>query len=256
MDKREISVIRKDSVERQWSLRKGKKVMRRLVLFACAGGPEQVPVSGGAAHQDHHLLPPTTPTQPTARDPPRLSLPTPPPTFSSSILPPPQPPDIEEGILQYRPGGFHPVRLFEIYNSFYLVLRKLGYGRYSTVWLVRDIRRPLEQHAYYAMKVLSAECHSSKHAIYEREILRRFGRADRSHPGYAHVSHLLDDFEHRGPNGTHVCLIFELMGETLGSFAGWYGGMVDDDVMRAMTRQLLWAVKFAHDNGVIHTGVS
>ena len=44
----------------------------------------------------------------------------------------------EEGLARYRPGGFHPVHLGEIYNNKYLVLRKLGYGSFSTVWLVQD----------------------------------------------------------------------------------------------------------------------
>lgn len=46
--------------------------------------------------------------------------------------------DQEEGIAKYRPGGFHPVRFGEVYGSKYEVLRKLGYGQYSTVWLVRN----------------------------------------------------------------------------------------------------------------------
>lgn len=45
---------------------------------------------------------------------------------------------IDEGKLRYHKGGFHPVRLGEIYSTKYKVIRKLGYGRYSTVWLVRN----------------------------------------------------------------------------------------------------------------------
>jgi hypothetical protein len=37
------------------------------------------------------------------------------------------------------PGGFHRVSLSDTFNSGrYAVLRKLGYGLYSTVWLARD----------------------------------------------------------------------------------------------------------------------
>lgn len=46
--------------------------------------------------------------------------------------------DREEGIARYYSGGFHPVRIGEMYGSKYQVLRKLGYGQYSTVWLVRN----------------------------------------------------------------------------------------------------------------------
>jgi hypothetical protein len=38
----------------------------------------------------------------------------------------------------YRFGGFHPVELGDVFNARYRVLRKLGYGRYSTVWLAED----------------------------------------------------------------------------------------------------------------------
>lgn len=46
--------------------------------------------------------------------------------------------DIEEGKDQYRPGGLHPVYIGDVFNERYEVLRKIGWGRYSTVWLVKD----------------------------------------------------------------------------------------------------------------------
>ncbi len=46
----------------------------------------------------------------------------------------------EEDLDRYRPGGYHPVSLGDMFNDRYVVLRKLGYGQYSTVWLARDIR--------------------------------------------------------------------------------------------------------------------
>ena len=39
----------------------------------------------------------------------------------------------------YRPGGYHPVHIGEVYRERYRVLHKLGYGAYSTVWLARDL---------------------------------------------------------------------------------------------------------------------
>lgn len=46
--------------------------------------------------------------------------------------------DIEEGRDEYKLGGFHPVYVGELYHGKYEVLSKIGYGVYSTVWLVRD----------------------------------------------------------------------------------------------------------------------
>jgi serine/threonine protein kinase len=47
--------------------------------------------------------------------------------------------DFEEGRDAYRPGGFHPVYMGDVYNDRYQILRKIGYGQYSTVWLVKDL---------------------------------------------------------------------------------------------------------------------
>lgn len=41
----------------------------------------------------------------------------------------------------YSIGGFHPISLGDrLGQGQYTVLRKLGYGQYSTVWLARDAK--------------------------------------------------------------------------------------------------------------------
>jgi hypothetical protein len=46
-----------------------------------------------------------------------------------------------EWVEDYRPGGYHPVVLGDIFNNGqYKVIRKLGEGSYSTVWLARDLK--------------------------------------------------------------------------------------------------------------------
>lgn len=41
----------------------------------------------------------------------------------------------------YHPGGYHPVHLGDVFNNGrYKVMRKLGQGAYSTVWLARDVK--------------------------------------------------------------------------------------------------------------------
>lgn len=45
----------------------------------------------------------------------------------------------EEDPGDYKTGGYHPVRVGELYeNGRYKVIRKLGWGHFSTVWLVQD----------------------------------------------------------------------------------------------------------------------
>jgi len=44
---------------------------------------------------------------------------------------------------RYEPGGYHPVIPGEVYNQRYQVIRKLGWGLYSTVWLIQDTQSVL-----------------------------------------------------------------------------------------------------------------
>ena len=76
------------------------------------------------------------------------------PMDTMSASPPPTPPsrapDFEERrfkditlacewVEDYHPGGYHPVHLGDAFNDGqYKVIRKLGEGSYSTVWLARD----------------------------------------------------------------------------------------------------------------------
>ena len=45
-----------------------------------------------------------------------------------------------EWVEDYHPGGYHPVHLGDVFNNQYKVLRKLGEGSYSTVWLAWDFK--------------------------------------------------------------------------------------------------------------------
>ncbi|KAF1731261.1 Serine/threonine-protein kinase SKY1 [Beauveria bassiana] len=60
-----------------------------------------------------------------------------------------------EWIEDYRPGGYHPVLLGDLFNDGqYKVIRKLGEGSFSTVWLARDER---QVKSYVALKIRVAE---------------------------------------------------------------------------------------------------
>lgn len=107
-----------------------------------------------------------------------------------------------------------------------------------------------------ALKILRADSYDEKEPLYEREILAHLREADKSHLGHKYICHLVDDFLQRGPNGSHVCLVFELIGETLQTFRVWFQDhMLPNLIMRKFTRQLLMALDYAHDSGVIHTGL-
>ncbi|KAK2791339.1 hypothetical protein FQN53_004520 [Emmonsiellopsis sp. PD_33] len=154
----------------------------------------------------------------------------------------------------YQPGGFHPIRLGDTFHhGQYTILRKLGYGQYSTVWLARDSKRQ----SYVALKMLRADCYGGRHDIFEREILSRILEVSRrsSHQGRNYVSHLLEQFTHTGPNGDHVCLTFDVLGHHLDfQTARYEDGKLPIKAVKVITRQLLLALDFLHNEcGVIHT---
>lgn len=51
--------------------------------------------------------------------------------------------------------------------------------------------------------------------------------------------------------------LFPVMGETLQSFGTWFvDRMIPNSIMRHFDIQLLMALDYVHDHGVIHTGKS
>ncbi|KXJ87522.1 kinase-like domain-containing protein [Microdochium bolleyi] len=165
----------------------------------------------------------------------------------------------EEDDSNYQAGGYHPVYVGDVYNERYQIINKIGYGVYSTVWLVKDVMprfnpRSNGQTVFRALKILKANAYSSKHPILEREIMAHLRDGNQQQIGYNYICHMLDSFEHQGPHGTHVCLVFELMGETLAGFGAWFDECeVPNIIMRRFTTHLLLALDYAHDFNVIHT---
>ncbi|KAF9774689.1 hypothetical protein IL306_007281 [Fusarium sp. DS 682] len=108
----------------------------------------------------------------------------------------------------YRPGGYHPVHLGDVFkDGQYKVIRKLGEGSFSIVWLAHDLKNS----RYVALKIcVSREAEKSQ----EVQILHHLAKvAPLEAPQF--VTQLLAEFEHKGPNGTHKCLVFEPMGPSV-----------------------------------------
>lgn len=72
---------------------------------------------------------------------------------------------------------------------------------------------------------------------------------------------LLDSFHHVGPNGTHNCIVTEILGPSLDRIHVIYNNidiqetLLPDTILRA-SRQLLEAVESFHEAGLVHGGNS
>lgn len=158
----------------------------------------------------------------------------------------------EEDSEDYCKGGYHPVFVGETYNNGkYIVVRKLGWGHFSTVWLSKDTTTG----KHVALKVVRSAAHYTETAIDEIKLLNKVVQANPNHPGRRYVVSLLDSFEHKGPNGLHVCMVFEVLGENLlGLIKKWNHRGIPMPLVKQITKQVLLGLDYLHrECGIIHT---
>ena len=158
----------------------------------------------------------------------------------------------EEDSEDYVKGGYHPVHVGEQYkDGKYTVVRKLGWGHFSTVWLSKDNASG----KHVALKVVRSAAHYTETALDEIKLLNKVVKAKPDHPGRKHVVSLLDSFNHKGPNGIHVCMVFEVLGENLlGLIKRWNHRGIPMPLVKQITKQVLLGLDYLHrECGIIHT---
>lgn len=164
-----------------------------------------------------------------------------------------------ESVECYTPGGYHPIDIGDaIINATsqdsYTILHKLGYGGFSTVWLVKRQRKhPLAGHplpvSFHALKILRADLGSAQ-ADHELRILERLGQVGK--PSHPNVVVLEDSFTISGPNGQHRCIVFPFLGLSLYSREAINN--LTPSQRYHICQQLASAVAFMHSHDVCHGG--
>ena len=148
-------------------------------------------------------------------------------------------------------GGYHPVEVGDTFINQYYVIRKLGFGTFSTVWLCWD----LHMLRLVAVKVIKSDLTENGAAEDEINMLfavQRIGKGK-------NVVDLLDWFTMNGVNGTHTCAVFEVMGSSL------LDRLIECETkkqnipltdVKNITRQLLKGLDFLHTKcKVIHSDI-
>lgn len=159
------------------------------------------------------------------------------------------------------PPSHCPVNIGTVLNSRYEVLRKLGSGMHSNVWLAKD----RELNRYVALKITKSKVASS---VQEWDVWQHVSSKSRPHPGKKNVLRLLDLFKHYGPTGIHHCFVFEVMGPSVRSYIKNFIGetaqisncpeesrmnvKVPLSTVKSMLRQVLLGLDFLHKRGILH----
>lgn len=165
--------------------------------------------------------------------------------MAAKVLYAPHP--LAENLNNYRPGGYHPVHLGDTFNDGrYTVLHKLGYGSYATVWLVKDTVAD----TYASLKILTAASTADSREISVLSRLQGEGL------GKEYVMQLIDHFQHKGPNGTHQCVVTELLGPNLNSDTEdvYPNEVFPPSVAKRLIAQITLGVSYLHKRNVVHGG--
>jgi len=190
--------------------------------------------------------------------------------------------DEDEGEDGYKAGGYHLVKVGEVYNQRYVVIKKLGWGHFSTVWMVKDRKviatadsLKAKQTQFFALKVQKSAEHYTEAAMDEVELLDCVASERKQCEASAeldsidgdgvtskeivehskHVATLHDSFFHTGPNGRHMCMVFSMLGCNLLSVikAFNYRG-IPVPVVKKMIKGICMGLDFLHRKcSIIHT---
>eukprot|EP00796_Vickermania_ingenoplastis_P005498 gene5498-3969_t len=149
---------------------------------------------------------------------------------------------------EYRKGGYHRVQIGEIYANRYRVLHKLGWGYFSTVWLVWDYA----EERFQAMKVQKSAKEYNDAALDEIDLLYQIRASEAD--GSPQCAQLNDFFHHSGPNGNHVCMVFDVYGENLLTLIERYEYHgIPLPIVKCISQQVLVALDHIHRVRIIHT---
>lgn len=158
----------------------------------------------------------------------------------------------EEELPDYVAKDYYPANIGQTFNDRYKIVGKLGFGGSSTVWLCRDLT---SDNKYVTLKIYINRAGTQR----ELPVCKHISNLAASrHAGREHVRMLLDSFEVQGPDGRHLCLVWQPLGNSVDELVDLSeDGLLNAEVTRDIMRPILTALQFLHEEAkIIHTGES
>jgi len=162
-----------------------------------------------------------------------------------------------EHIQDYRPGGHHPIHLGDVLGRGYHVIHKLGSGGFATVWLGRN-HNVQNTTQYVALKVIRAEASGDEcpELVVSQLIPSESSELDERKHGIAGLESICLPMEHfkiEGPNGTHLCFVYPVLGLRVS-----HGAFRNSDDLDKILLQVCYKVTAGlssfHAEGICHGG--
>lgn len=135
---------------------------------------------------------------------------------------------------------FYPVCVGEVLNERYLIEHKLGFGGFSTVWMVCDLWSKRNM----AIKIMCLGDYGNTEICIQDKIVQNVS-------GISHLVIYLDSFTISGNGDSYKVLVYPLLGPSLSSISP--SGLSMATRMSA-AKQLLETLNKLHKAGFVHRG--
>uniref|UniRef100_T1JHZ9 non-specific serine/threonine protein kinase n=1 Tax=Strigamia maritima TaxID=126957 RepID=T1JHZ9_STRMM len=140
-------------------------------------------------------------------------------------------------------SNHYPVVIGDKFRNRYTIIGKLGSGGFSNVLLCRD----LKEKRHIALKIVKGRNTFADVALNEIDILKSIRHFDALAPHKGKIVQLLDNFKFTGVSGTHICMVFNVLGQNLSKLLIKNGNkgipLVD---VKNIIKQVLEALDFLH----------
>ena len=142
----------------------------------------------------------------------------------------------QENFNDYKPGGYAPISIGELLNNRYKIIKKIGFGVFSVVYLTYDY----DTTTYCALKVYKSSKEDTKSAQTEINILDKINSE--------YCCQKKDNFVYHSIFGDHTVIVFIMYGENLYHIITMYryNGLPINSVKKICLKILL-ALRYIHD---------